>query len=155
MENHPWPVPKPGTWKSSPSWLGVNLQAVCLCTLYFSTIHCACSISSLHMPRSPYKRPLQTCSRCHQGGHWAVDCLHKPQRVGTSDSDHCPADLLGMAMDDLRVLVLSLPDHCYLQQGAMGNCHSIRATHLLSSGYQNYLLGPDGVLGTHISLLLR
>ena len=43
----------------------------------------------------PY-RALQPSPKCHQEGHWAVDC----HRVGSSDPDHPPADFLGLAMDD-------------------------------------------------------
>lgn len=51
-------------------------------------------------------KPREPCPRCHQEGHWAVDCPHVGQDRGTLLPDNAPADLLGLAMGNLRGLSL-------------------------------------------------
>lgn len=48
--------------------------------------------------------------------------------------------------------MLPVPNHHYLQQAALGSHHSTRAIQIHPSGYQGYLLSPDGSFGD--SLLL-
>lgn len=52
---------------------------------------------------NPCKTPL-LCPKCHQEGHWAIDCLYVPHGSGISLTEHTPGDFLGLAVADWRGL---------------------------------------------------
>lgn len=90
------------------------------------------------------------CSKCHQEGHWSVGCSYEPCVIGTSNKDHPPPNLLGLAINDRRDPGSRL-NQWHLWQGSLGRHHGIRAIHLCSPGHGYHILGPGRILRTYLS----
>lgn len=74
---------------------------------------------------------------------------HSGKRVFTPRSFTSWSPRLGCGW--LKGPEITQPNHFHHQQGALGNHYGIWQTYLLPLGCWGHLLGPDGVLGTHLS----
>lgn len=92
-------------------------------------------------------KPREPCPRCNQEGHWAVDCPHVGQDRGTLLPDNAPADLLGLAMGNLRGL--SLLDMTTAITTNLWVAIMVCEWTIFFSWHWGYLHSPYGVLGAH------